>query len=206
MRPAFRIFLEHLIELRAAMDAHFVDALDPKWHPPSWPDYVEVNRARAQGRPPTLSPDRLEAHHRAMLRALVMPHRKNVREQALPVIAAAAEVLPEDDGLLRSARRRHSEKRLAKDRTALAEPALDAVDEPLAAADDDAELGAADAPADLPEPSAPAAPDDFPPAFPESSPAEEVDPAVETLPDNTSPTPLDEPAEGESEFERPWTK
>lgn len=205
MRPAFRIFLEHLIELRAAMDAHFVDALEPKWHPPSWADYVEVNHARAQNRPPALDRDRLQAYHRAMLRALVMPHRKNVREQALPVIAAAAMVLPDDDGLLRSARRRHSEKRTARDRRPLEEPAVDVVDEPLLA-EQAPEPTLTDAVSHSAEPSTPAETEPFPEAFPERGPADEGDLAVETLANNTTPPPPDEPAEGESEFERPWTK
>jgi hypothetical protein len=114
MRPAIRIFLEHLTELRAAMDAHFVDALEPKWNAPDWGDYIEVNRARAEGRPPALSTDKLETYHRAMLRALVQPHRRNVPAQAIPVIAAAAEFLPADDGQLRSAIRRHSSEWQAK--------------------------------------------------------------------------------------------
>lgn len=108
MRPAFRIFLEHLTELRAAMEAHFVDALEHTWSAPDWPTYIEVNRARVEQRKPTVSQDKLEQHHRAMLRALIKPHRRNVAAQALPIINAAAEILPADDGQLRSALRRHS--------------------------------------------------------------------------------------------------
>jgi hypothetical protein len=107
MRPAFRIFLEHLTELRAAMDAHFVDALEHTWSAPDWPVYIEVNRARVEQRKPSVSQDKLEQHHRAMLRALLKPHRRNVAAQALSVINAAAEVLPAEDGQLRSALRRH---------------------------------------------------------------------------------------------------
>jgi hypothetical protein len=108
MRPAFRIFLEHLTELRAAMDAHFVDALEHNWSAPDWPTYIEVNRARVEQRKPSVPQDKLEQHHRAMLRALLKPHRRNVAAQALSVINAAAEVLPAEDGQLRSALRRHS--------------------------------------------------------------------------------------------------
>jgi hypothetical protein len=198
MRPAFRIFLEHLIELRAALDAHFVDALEPKWHPPSWPDYIEANRARAQGRPPALSADRLVSHHRSMLRALVLPHRKNVREQALAVIAAAAEVLPEEDNLLRSARRRHAERRPEHP---LPESAAEAVDEPFP--EEASELAGTEAADDD---AAPAPPESFPAAFPESVPPEAEDLPRETLPEESPPSPPDEPVADESEFERPWTK
>jgi hypothetical protein len=111
MRPAFRIFLEHLTELRAAMDAHLVDALEPTWSAPDWAAYVEVNRARVQGRAPLVSPAKLEQHHRAMLRALLEPHRRNVPQQAMAVISAAAEVLSTDDGQVRSAVRRHNSTR-----------------------------------------------------------------------------------------------
>jgi hypothetical protein len=195
MRPAFRIFLEHLVELRTALDAHFVDALEPKWHPPSWPDYIEANLARAQGRPPALSTDRLHSHHRSMLRALVLPHRKNVREQALAVIAAAAEVLPEDDSLLRSARRRHSERRPAHP---LPEPPVGATDELFP--DEPPESAEGDAAG---QESTPALPESFPAAFQESVPPEV---SGEPLPEEGPPSPPDPPAEDESEFERPWTK
>jgi hypothetical protein len=108
MRPAFRIFLEHLTQLRMEMEAHVVDALEPKWKAPDWDVYVEVNRARAEQRAPELSSDLLQMHYRAMLRALVLPHRRNVPEQAMPIITRAAEVLHSSDSLLQSAVRRHS--------------------------------------------------------------------------------------------------
>jgi len=108
MRPAFRIFLEHLTQLRMEMEAHVVDALEPKWKAPDWDAYVEVNRARAEQRAPELSSDLLQMHYRSMLRALVLPHRRNVPEQAMPIITSAAEVLHPSDSLLQSAVRRHS--------------------------------------------------------------------------------------------------
>jgi hypothetical protein len=108
MRPAFRIFLEHLTQLRMEMEAHVVDALEPNWKAPDWEAYVEVNRARVEQRAPTLSADRLQLHYHAMLRALVLPHRRNVPEQAMPIITGASEVLSPGDSLLRSAVRRHS--------------------------------------------------------------------------------------------------
>jgi hypothetical protein len=206
MRPAFRIFLEHLTELRAAMEAHFVDALEPKWNPPSWADYVEVNRARAEGRAPVLSADRLVAHHRSMLRALVLPHRRNVPEQALPVIAAAAEVLPADDGLLRSARRRHSEKRPPKPRPDEAAPLGD---EPPA--HDFQEASIAEPADDIPLPATDENTAAFPAAFPETtadlSDATAMNGAAEPSPvESTTTTSADEAAADESEFEQPWTK
>jgi hypothetical protein len=107
MRPAFRIFLEHLTQLRVEMEAHVVDALEPNWKAPDWDAYVEVHRARAEQRAPSLSIDRLHMHHRAMLRALVLPHRRNVPGQAAAIINAAAEALHPEDSLLQSAIRRH---------------------------------------------------------------------------------------------------
>jgi hypothetical protein len=107
MRPAFRIFLEHLGELRLQMEAHVVDALEQDWKAPDWDVYVEVNRARAEQRPPNVPRDNLQMHYRAMLRALVLPYRRNVPQQALPIIDEAAQVLPPEDNLLQSARRRH---------------------------------------------------------------------------------------------------
>jgi hypothetical protein len=107
MRPAFRIFLEHLTQLRVEMEAHVVDALEPNWKAPDWDAYAEVNRARALQRAPELSIDRLHMHHRAMLRALVLPHRRNVPEQAAAIIDAAAGALHPEDSLLQSAIRRH---------------------------------------------------------------------------------------------------
>ena len=208
MRPAFRIFLEHLTELRTAMEATFVDALEPKWSPPNWDDYIEVNRARAEGRQPALSQDRLQAHHRAMLRALVKPHRRKIPDQAVAVIVAASEVLPEDDGLLRSARRRHgSEPRTRHD------PDLDTMaspsetDDGLDTSSDEVDLeGPMD---DLPEPdlleseaiseAAPEPSDDDSPLVPPSPPADSSPFADSAPPEDTS---LSE----ENEFDQAWTK
>ena len=114
MRPAFRIFLEHLTQLRLQMEAHVVDALEPNWKAPDWDAYVEVNRARALQQAPVLSIDRLHMHHRAMLRALVLPHRRNVPEQAAAIIEAAAGALHAEDSLLQSAIRRHRSTRPAQ--------------------------------------------------------------------------------------------
>ena len=86
MRPAFRIFLEHLGQLRLQMEAHVVDALEQDWKAPDWDVYVEVNRARAEERAPNVPRDKLQTHYRAMLRALVLPYRRNVPQQALPII------------------------------------------------------------------------------------------------------------------------
>lgn len=107
MRPAFRIFLEHLTQLRDQMETHMVDALEPNWKAPDWDAYVEINRARAEQRAPELSIDRQHNYHRAMLRALVLPHRRNVPGQAAAIINAAAESLHPEDSLLQSAIRRH---------------------------------------------------------------------------------------------------
>lgn len=107
MRPAFRIFLEHLTQLCIAMEAHVVDALESNWTPPSWNIYIEVNRARVENRQPEIPIEDLRIHYRAMLRALVRPHRRNVPEHAIPIIIAASEVLPAGDSQLRSAVRRH---------------------------------------------------------------------------------------------------
>jgi pyruvate-formate lyase-activating enzyme len=107
MRPAFRIFLEHLGQLRMQMEAHVVDALEQDWKAPDWDVYVEVNRARVEERPPSVSRDQLQTHYRAMLRALVLPYRRNVPQQALTIIDEAAQVLHPEDNLLQSARRRH---------------------------------------------------------------------------------------------------
>ena len=111
MRPAFRIFLEHLTQLRVEMEAHVVDALEPNWKSPDWDAYVEVNRARVEERAPALSTDRQHIHHRSMLRALVLPHRRNVPQHAAAIIKAAAEALHPEDSLLQSAIRRHSADR-----------------------------------------------------------------------------------------------
>jgi hypothetical protein len=108
MRPAFRIFLEHLTQLRMEMEAHIVDALEPNWTAPDWESYVEVHRARVEQRAPELTSDRLRLYYHAMLRALVLPHRRNVPQQAMPIITGASEALTPGDTLLRSAVRRHS--------------------------------------------------------------------------------------------------
>ena len=107
MRPAFRIFLEHLTQLRDQMEAHMVDALEPNWKAPDWDAYVEVNRARAEQRAPDISKDRQHNYHRTMLRTLVLPHRRKVPGQAAAIINAAAESLHPEDSLLQSAIRRH---------------------------------------------------------------------------------------------------
>jgi len=107
MRPAFRIFLEHLTELRTQMEAHLVDALEPNWKAPDWDAYVEVNQACAEQRAPEISIDRVHNYHRAMLRALVLPHRRNLPGQAAAIINAAAKSLHPEDSLLQSAIRRH---------------------------------------------------------------------------------------------------
>ena len=195
MRPAIRIFLEHLTELRAALDAHFVDALEPKWHPPDWSVYIEVNRARAEDRPPALSADQLETYHRTMLRALVQPHRRNVPDQAIPVINAAAAFLPADNGQLRSAIRRHSSEWRAKSQPEVETPPeateaqLPPADEPLPD----------DAPAETTTVTL-AAPDREPGTdIPAPLPAEDPSPATEQTSAPASDTTL-------GEFDQPWTK
>jgi hypothetical protein len=106
MRPAFRIFFEHLTQLREQMDTQIVDALEPTWTPPDWSSYVEVNRARVEGRAPDISTDRLHVHHRTMLRALTLQHRRRALEEVSPIITAAAAVLPASDPQLQSTVRR----------------------------------------------------------------------------------------------------
>ena len=106
MRPAFRIFFEHLTQLRDQMDTQIVDALEPTWTPPDWSSYVEVNRARVEGRAPDISTDRLHVHHRTMLRALTLQHRRRALEEVSPIITAAAAVLPASDPQLQSTVRR----------------------------------------------------------------------------------------------------
>ncbi len=178
MRPAIRIFLEHLTELRTAMDATFVDALDPKWHPPDWKIYIDANRARAEGRPPDLAPDQVVAHHRAMLKALVQPHRRHIPDQAMAVIKAAGEVLPSSDSQLRSAIRRHSAAWAGKARPrveAERETAPGPADEVAVPLTDT--VPTAEAPAATPAPTPPPA-----------------DTATEAAP------------AGEDEFDRTWTK
>lgn len=107
MRPAFRIFFEHLTELRAQLEANIVDALEPTWIVPDWNTYIEVNRAIVEGREPAVDLERLQIHHRTMLRALDLPHRRRANEQASAVITAASAVLPPSDPQLRTTVRRH---------------------------------------------------------------------------------------------------
>jgi hypothetical protein len=212
MRAAIRIFLEHLTELRAAMEAHFVDALDPKWRAPDWSVYIEVNRARVEGRPPALSASQLETYHRAMLRALVQPHRRNVPAQAIPVINAAAAFLPADDGQLRSAIRRHSSEWQAD-----ADPPTESPAEPSASGGDPSDEAGGEAPsADRPvgdafAGEAPSAEADSPAADPTAAVtappvanpaagATDSDPAPEASSAATAGDPV------QSEFDQPWTK
>jgi hypothetical protein len=107
MRPAFRIFFEHLTQLRAQLEANIVDALEPTWIVPDWNTYIEVNRAIVEGREPAVDLERLQIHHRTMLRALDLPHRRRANEQASAVITAASAVLPPSDPQLRTTVRRH---------------------------------------------------------------------------------------------------
>ena len=194
MRPAIRIFLEHLTELRTALDATFVDALEPKWHPPDWGVYIEANRARAEGRQPALDAEQLVAHHRAMLKALVQPHRRHVPDQAGPVIAAAAEVLPPTDGQLRSAIRRHQapttpEHRREEEASARTDVAPEVLED----------LGGE--PVDTPVETAAAAADETETAFLPDAP-----PAAEPPSDAPAPAAHAAPAPGEDEFDQTWTK
>jgi hypothetical protein len=134
-----------------------------------------------------------------MLRALVLPHRKNVREQALHVIEAAAEVLPADDSLLRSARRRHSEKWSARAQAEAPEAA-----EPFA--DETPEMSITESAGETSEPPAAKEAAAFPTAFPETSQDRDGDASAESTPAAEPPISPGEAAGGESEFERPWTK
>ena len=106
MRPAFRIFLEHLTQLQGAMEAQVVDALEPTFNAPDWDVYIEANRARLEERPPQLSDDKLQVHNRTMLRALILPHRRNANTEAIAIIEAASRGLPASDPQLQSALRR----------------------------------------------------------------------------------------------------
>jgi hypothetical protein len=106
MRPAFRIFLEHLTRLHAAMEVEVVDALEPTFIAPDWDIYIEANRAILEQRPPTLPDDKLQVHHRTMLRALVLPHRRNASQAVIAIIEAASRALPANDPQLQSALRR----------------------------------------------------------------------------------------------------
>jgi hypothetical protein len=106
MRPAFRIFFEHLTQLRGQMETHVVDALEPTWTPPDWRSYVEVNRAGVEGRDPRISTDKLHVHHRTILRALTLQHRRRAPEEVSAIITAAAAVLPASDPQLQSTVRR----------------------------------------------------------------------------------------------------
>jgi hypothetical protein len=106
MRPAFRIFFEHLTQLRDHMETLVVDALEPTWTPPDWHSYVEVNRARVEGRNPEIPLDKVHVHHRTMLRALTLPHRRRAPEEVSAIITEAAAVLPASDPQLQSTVRR----------------------------------------------------------------------------------------------------
>lgn len=106
MRPAFRIFLEHLAQLQVAMEAHVVDALEPTFTAPDWDVYVEANLARVEQRPPRLPDDKLQVYHRTMLRALIQPHRRNASQEVLAIIEAARRALPPTDPQLQSTMRR----------------------------------------------------------------------------------------------------
>ena len=106
MRPAFRIFLEHLTQLQAAMEARVVDALEPTFNAPDWETYIEANRARVEERPPMLPDDKLQVFHRTMLRALILPHRRNASQETLVILEAASRALPPTDPQLQSAMRR----------------------------------------------------------------------------------------------------
>jgi hypothetical protein len=106
MRPAFRIFLEHLAQLQVAMEAQVVDALEPTFTAPDWEVYVEANRARVEERAPMLSDDKLQVYHRTMLRALIQPHRRNANQEVLGIIEGARRALPPSDPQLASTMRR----------------------------------------------------------------------------------------------------
>jgi hypothetical protein len=106
MRPAFRIFLEHLAQLQAQMEAQVVDALEPTFVAPEWSAYIEANLARVEQRPPRLPDDKLQVFHRTMLRALIQPHRRNANREVLGIIEAAKRALPPNDPQLQSALRR----------------------------------------------------------------------------------------------------
>jgi hypothetical protein len=120
MRPAFRIFLEHLTQLQGAMEALVVDALEPTFNAPDWEVYIEANRAKVEQRPPVLSDEKLQIFHRTMLRALILPHRRNANQEAIKILEAASRALPPTDPQLQSALRRFAS--LWKTRAA-AEPA-----------------------------------------------------------------------------------
>jgi hypothetical protein len=67
---------------------------------------VEVNRARVEGREPEISTEKLHVHHRTLLRALTLTHRRRAPEEVSPIITAAAAVLPASDPQLQSTVRR----------------------------------------------------------------------------------------------------
>jgi hypothetical protein len=106
MRPAFRIFIEHLAQLRVAMEAQVVDALEPTFIAPDWEAYIEANRARVEQRAPRLPDDKLQVYHRTMLRALIQPHRRTANQEVLGIMEAARRALPPNDPQLQSALRR----------------------------------------------------------------------------------------------------
>jgi hypothetical protein len=161
MRPAFRIFIEHLTQLQTAMEVQIVDALEPTFIAPDWEIYIEANRAVVEQRPPRLPDDKLQVHHRTMLRALVLPHRRNASLEVITIIEAASRGLPPNDPQLQSALRRFAS--LWKSRGGPAEASA-----PESAAAPAAEV--------LPEqPTAPAdgvAPEPAPPAEPASADSE----------------------------------
>jgi hypothetical protein len=160
MRPAFRIFLEHLTQLQVAMEALVVDALEPTFNAPDWDVYIEANRARVEQRPPRLPDEKLQIFHRTMLRALILPHRRNANQEAIKILEAASQALPPTDPQLQSALRRFAS--LWKARAAVAAaPATSTPDNPP----DTSIPGAAvtpppaEEPSPAPEPSTSASPD-----------------------------------------------
>jgi hypothetical protein len=88
------------------MEVEVVDALEPTFIAPDWEIYIEANRAVVERRPPMLPDDKLQVHHRTMLRALVLPHRRNANREAIAIIEAASRGLPPSDPQLQSALRR----------------------------------------------------------------------------------------------------
>jgi len=150
MRPAFRIFLEHLDQLQVAMEARVVDALEPTFTAPDWDVYIEANRAKVEQRPPSLTDDKLQVFHRTMLRALIQPHRRNANQEVLGIMEAARRGLPPTDPQLQSALRRFASVWKA------AHPPVEpvAADKPLAAAEPAPPTPAAESAPPEPTPSA----------------------------------------------------
>jgi hypothetical protein len=163
MRPAFRIFLEHLTQLHAAMEVEVVDALEPTFIAPDWEIYIEANRAVLEQRPPTLSDDKLQVHHRTMLRALILPHRRNANREAIAIIEAALRGLPPDDPQLQSALRRFASLWKSRLGPAAEAPVPENQAEPSASPPSEhqgekAEKAAAEPVAEAPVPSEPSTP------------------------------------------------